>query len=129
MSAGNQSLDPNTVIKACVHGTRPWGTLKDIGITVKVDGARQVYENPHGHKIAVLPEDLAQGLTRLRNNSPQLRQWADVILGASNFIELSGVEDQPYGQALVEALWDLSAGEPIRESALLAARELFVDGS
>ena len=53
-----------------------------------------------------------------------LTEWAEVLLAGSSFLDLQ-LEDHGYGAALLEALWEASAGEPIRESAILAAQELY----
>jgi hypothetical protein len=125
MSPSRSGFEPSERIKECVRGLRPWADLQSIGIRVEQSGANAVFSNPHGHHALVFPEDLAQGLTRQSGDSTRLKEWADVILGGSNFMELR-IEGNPYGEALLEALWELSAGNPIRESAMFAARELFV---
>jgi hypothetical protein len=114
------------LIKECVRGLRPWASLEGVGITIDRSKGSEVYSNLSGQRVAVFPEDLAEGLIRLSGDLARLREWADILLGASTVVELR-LEGHPYGEALLEALWELSAGEPIRESAVLAARELYVD--
>ncbi len=125
MTADSVGPEPTAFIKACVHGLRPWDALTALGITIERSGDQVVYRNPNRYVVPVFPEDVAEGLTRLEGEPAKLQEWAEVLLGGSVFLELR-LEDQAYGEPMLEALWEASAGEPIRQSALLAARELYV---
>lgn len=124
MSAEMRNSTPSDLIRECVRGLRSWDTLEAIGVSIEQVGERVVYSNPWNHVVPVLPEDVAEGLTRLQGDTSRLQAWAEVLLGGSNFLELH-LEDQHYGETLLEALWEASAGEPVRQSAILAARELY----
>jgi len=113
------------MIRECIRGVRPWNDLEAIGIGIESDGDRLVVENPRGHLAVATPEDVAEGFTRLAEDTDRLSEWASILLGASSFIDLR-LENQVYGEALLEGLWEASAGEPIRESAALAAKELYL---
>ena len=124
MPADHRQPEPSELIRQCVRGLRPWDALAAIGIAIEQSGERVVYSNPNGHVVAVFPEDVAEGLTRLHGDSTRLQEWAEILLGGSSFVELR-LENHSYGEALLEALWEASAGEPVRQSAVLAARELY----
>ena len=124
MPSDDLNVSPSASIRECVRGLKSWKDLADLGITIERRGDETVYSNLNGYVAIVSPEDVAEGLTRLHGDSVQLGEWAEVVLGGSSFLDLH-LEDHGYGAALLEALWEASAGEPIRESAMLAARELY----
>lgn len=112
-------------ILAFVRGHRAVEALASLGISVTSDGDSIVVDNPHGWVAIAAPQDVAEGLLALASKTEDLRRWASLLLAATPFVDLA-LDDVPYGDALLEALWDATNGEPIRASALLAAQELRV---
>jgi hypothetical protein len=106
-----------------VRGRSDLETLAPLGITTTVDGERLVIDNPRGYVAAAEARDVAEGLLTLAARGDELRRWAALLLAASPFVELR-LDDVPYGDVLLEGLWDASGGEPVRVAALLAAKEL-----
>ncbi len=115
---------PEEMVRACIRGTRPWADLRAVGIELKTTGSILNVENPHNVVATATPTDVAEGFVRLASDPDRLREWASMLLEGSSFIDLK-LEGQAYGEALLNGLWEASAGEPLRESAVLAARELF----
>jgi hypothetical protein len=107
-----------------VRGLRDWDALASIGITVKVGENECEIENPSGQVITVSPSDVAEGFVRLSADPSALKRWASVLLSGSGFLDLK-LENDQYGQVLLEGLWDASDDGRARQGALLAARELY----
>lgn len=112
------------LILEAVRGRRTWDELESIGITVSFLEADAVIENPHGHVAVAEPKDVAEGFLNHATDAEQLREWAAILLAGASFVQLN-LEGHTYGEVLLEGLWDASAGEPVRQSALLAAKELY----
>jgi hypothetical protein len=108
-----------------VRGRRDVESLTPLGITVTTEGDSVAVENPRRYVVTATANDVAEGLLRLASREEELRRWAGLLLAASPFVELA-LDDVPYGDVLLEGLWDASAGEPVRVAALLAAKELSV---
>lgn len=107
-----------------VRGLRGWDALTSIGITVKVGEAGCEIDNPLQQVVRVSPRDVAEGLVRLSGDPRALQRWASVLLAGSTFLDLQ-LEDDPYGQALLDGLWDANENGHVRQGAQLAARELY----
>lgn len=118
-------MTPQHEILAFVRGQREIADLAALGIKVDAEGDNLVVSNPEAHVAVAVPADIAEGMMALAEDGDRLRSWASVLLAAAPFIELA-LDEAPYGDVLLEALWDASNGEPIRAAALLAARELRV---
>lgn len=109
---------------AAVRGLRDWASLESLGVIVRIGESECDIDNSSQHVVSVSPRDVAEGLVRLSSDPDSLRTWANVLLAGSNFLDLK-LEGDPYGQILLEGLWDASDEGRVRRSALLAARELF----
>jgi hypothetical protein len=118
LSAQDQILD-------AVRGRSDWEELESIGISVNFRGGDVVIENPRGHVAIAEPKDVAEGFINHLGDEGGLRRWAALLIASAPFVQLN-LEGHAYGEVLLEGLWDVSAGEPVRESALLAAKELFI---
>jgi hypothetical protein len=112
-------------ILAFVRGRTDVESLAPLGINVSAEGDTVVIDNPHGYVVRALPADVAEGFLTLASRGDELQRWAALLLAATPFVDLD-LDEIPYGDVLLEGLWDASAGEPVRASALLAARELRV---
>lgn len=112
-----------TVLEA-VRGLRDWDSITSVGITIRVGETDCEIDNPSKHVVTVLPEDIAEGFVRLSSDPQALKKWATVLLAGSAFLDLK-LEDDAYGQILLEGLWDASDDGRVRQGALLAARELY----
>lgn len=107
-----------------VHGRRDLGALAEIGISLRVAGNNVEVDNPSGRVIPVSPRDVAEGFVRLSDDPELLKRWATVLLSGAGFLDLK-LEDDRYGQVLLEGLWDASDDGRVRQGALWAAKELF----
>ena len=107
------------------RGRRDADALSAAGIVIEQSDAGTVIENPARHVVTAHPADVAEGLLRLASDPIRLPHWATVLLAGSSFVHLD-LDDAGYGEVLLEGLWDLSAGEPVRAAALRVAKELRV---
>lgn len=99
-----------------------WRALRTLGITIDFADGLRMSVPAQTPVIRPTATDLALGLVTL-SNSPDLRQWAAVLLGLAN-IELEDLGQHSDGPALLEALWDASVGTQIEPSTLYAAEAL-----
>jgi hypothetical protein len=119
----NMNAKQESVVKLFARGQLPWKDLRSLGIDIHfmddgcdVDGKGAVVETPS-------IGDVATGLLRhVRASERNLREWAAVMLAASQVIDLSELEESEDGEALLDALWKASAGQEIEESILTVAR-------
>ena len=125
MDLGSIMLSAQRLILEVVRGQRGWDELESVGITVRLREDDAVIENPHGHMAVAEPKDVAEGLLNHATDVEELRSWAALLLASAPFVQLN-LEGHAYGEVLLEGLWDASAGEPVRQSALLAAKELCI---
>lgn len=113
----------NTKVKELLEFTRGESAWKDLHIPgMEVDFVRwKILEPAASPTLAatVSPTDVVLGFTRLIDDRWALRRWSFVILTASDHFAFSDEFESPAGQELLEALWDASFGEPIREEAIL----------
>jgi hypothetical protein len=124
MGATNPIPEVARAARDAVRGLRNWDSLTSVGISVKVGESACEIDNPSKQVVSVEPKDVAEGFVRLSGDPVALRNWANVLLAASAFLDLR-LETDAYGQILLEGIWDASNDGSVRQSALLAARELY----
>lgn len=110
------------VARAVVRGDRPVEALANLGIEIENTGAGRRVTTPAGFLIHLPLADLAFGLLASWARGTELRDWASIIMMASD-IEFDDIETD-YGVTLLDALGAAAAGEEVPEEALDVARKL-----
>jgi hypothetical protein len=110
-------------IREVVRGVRPWTDLGQVGIIIRLQGARASVDNTRRISASADAHDLAHGLLAYRADANALREWAFILEGGSSFLDLD-VEDHPDGEVLLDGLWKACFGEPIPAEAVRAAEHL-----
>jgi len=67
---------------------------------------------------APLPQDVARGLHKLLPHPGKAQEWAAFLLAAAPLLNLEQLSESPEAEALLDALWDISAGNIPPESEL-----------
>jgi hypothetical protein len=123
------------IILQVVRGERPLTDLQDLGISITIEQntyttenpMRITIENPRGVEADASALDIARGILRYRRDPEELRTWAAIVLGDSNFLGFL-LEDHPDEDPLLGALWDASFGEPLKDEAINTAERLVAAG-
>jgi hypothetical protein len=112
-----------SIIKAVVRGERDWHDLAEADIAVMLlPGGAEIINR--GGTIAVVGvQDIARGIVHYAADAVAFRDWATVLLGGSNFVDLD-LETHPDGDALLNVLWSASFGEMPYERGIRVARGL-----
>jgi hypothetical protein len=88
-------------------GLTEWG----IDVTFTASGV-SISEPAAIPAVAASVDDVARGyVAAWAAGSESLRRWAQAILGI-NALDVGALEDSPDGAALLEAVWEASAGRP-----------------
>lgn len=88
--------------------------LEPLGIEVAFEHDGMTMRQSSEPDLVVRPSvaDVATGfVTSWARGTDELQRWAQVILGLGP-LDLGALEDAPEGNALLEAIWDASAGTP-----------------
>jgi hypothetical protein len=96
-----------------VNGVVDEAALAEIGIEVafQPDGAK-IEAGPSSKELRPSVAEVAAGyLAAWAQSSETLQKWARLILGVTN-IDLAALEDDPEGDALLNAIWDAADGSP-----------------
>jgi hypothetical protein len=103
-----------------IRGERPLSDVSRLGVTMSVTPGFFELDSPRGVE-PVMPsiDDVASGFLAHLTHPGTLREWAAVILGAE-FIDLIALESDPDGEAMIEGMWEASAGEPITPTVMRA---------
>src|SRR5579859_2379915 len=100
----------NDLFREVVRGERPWTDLRQLGMTIQLEGNLCEVQNPPDLNPQVDIHDLAQGLVTHFQDPRGLREWAFVMEAVeADFY----AEDYPAGDTVLTALWDASFGNPI----------------
>jgi hypothetical protein len=104
-------------VLAVIRGELPLLSLNDAGIhtVVKEQGYEERLEGP----IEVTPsvEDVVHGLQAYWNQANELRQWA-LFLMSTEAVDFTKMHDDPRGEDLIKALWDVSFGRNLDRRVL-----------
>jgi hypothetical protein len=103
-----------------IRGDRPLSDVARLGVTMSVNPLFFELEAPRGTEL-VTPsiDDVASGFLAHLGEPERLREWAAVILSAE-FIDLIALERIPDGVAIIEGMWEVSAGGPVAPSVMRA---------
>jgi hypothetical protein len=117
MRAGR--LMNNDIGLEIIRGDRPLSDVARLGV-MSVNPLFFELDAPRGVEL-VMPsiDDVASGFLAHLGEPDRLREWAAVILSAE-FIDLIALERIPDGQAIIEGMWDVSAGGPVAPSVMRA---------
>src|SRR5438105_1749530 len=100
------------ILAEVVRGQVPLSSLQQIGIHATFGyGSYTEHMVKHIH-ITVEASDLALGLLRLQTSPAELRRWALFVMG-TDAVDLERVQDHPYGDKLIQGLWNASFGHGI----------------
>ena len=122
------------LVLAVIRGQLPLSALESAGIRLEVapqgegGNERRVTVNPEAAvTVAPRPVDIAAGLLVYKERPEQLRDWAAFVLGASEIIDLEGLDNWPEGDAILNALWDASFEGKVSQETLRIAVALVED--
>lgn len=115
---------PAELILAIVRGEAHWSQLQRFGMSVQISDVSSSLNAPGTvPEVEATAQDIARGILAFRDDPTALRAWAKVMLMAS-FIGFSDLEHLPYGEALIESLWDAAEGLPPAQETLAIAQTL-----
>jgi hypothetical protein len=99
-------------IQQFVLGLADVTALEPLGIEVAFERGGMTMRDRSTQEVRPSIAELATGyVASWAQGSEVLQRWAQVILGLTA-VDLSALEDAPEGEALLEAIWDASAGTP-----------------
>ena len=114
--------DPMTeLILEVVTGDRHWHDLKKLGISVVLNEDRIAILGQPRLPVRVGLAQVAQGWLRHSTDERALREWARVIHGGVNLVDLD-FGDSAEAERLRDALWRVAFGEIITPEMDAAAR-------
>lgn len=113
--------DSQRVLLEVVRGQKPWSTLQQYGFKVSYYEGRWEFGLNSVPPLRVSVSDISEGLLGLLAKPDDLRQWASFILSAASLVDLEDMEDH---DLLLEALWDASFGNQVKEPARELASRL-----
>jgi hypothetical protein len=110
----------NVIGLEIIRGDRPLSDVARLGASMSVNPLFFELDPPRGVEL-VLPsiDDVASGFLAHLGDPEHLREWAAVILSAE-FIDLIALERLPDGRAIIEGMWEVSAGGPVAPSVMRA---------
>ncbi len=112
-------LTPKTLI-GIARGTGDWRVLEQFGVRADLDRLPATFHQPGGLSVAqVTVDDLRAGFASHRGDAVGLRQWAQIALMCDCF-DFAPIEDDPAGDLVLNALWDLAYGDQPDADALAA---------
>jgi hypothetical protein len=108
-------------VRQVVRGERPWTDLRPLGMAVRFEGGRCVFEDTGPLDLRVDVHDLARGFLAHLHDPSGLKEWAFVMEALP--VDLD-VEGHPEGETVLNALWSASFGEPLGEDQVEVLKEL-----
>ena len=112
------NIENESIVIQVVRGQKPWTVLQSVGINITFKNELCQVEGKGSMVVTPTIEDFTLGFIRLRSDPMALKLWAAVMLAASAVIDFAEIEKHPSGDAFVEILWALAAGEPITDKAV-----------
>jgi hypothetical protein len=115
---------PEELIRQVVRGERPWTDLRSLGMKLRPEDGYAADVPPLDLPVSI--QDLARGfVTHLR--APQgLREWAFVMESLPTDFE---AEKHPSGDAVMDALWSASFGDPLSDGQIELLENLAEEGT
>jgi hypothetical protein len=110
------------VLRDFVRGESDSDALSAVGASLAIEDDVVRLDEPAGAPVyGATATDVAVGMLANWALGTPLRDWARVLL-ATGMVDLSSLEDDPLGEALLNALWDAAEGAGPSESQLEIAR-------
>ncbi len=123
-----QAEENTNVVLDVVRGSRPIADLETLGIRMRRIGNVYKIDNPRRIDVQVRMQDVAEGLLRYQGRIGDLRAWATLILVGSDFLDLTDeFETNRKGDALLDALWDLSFEGILEDDTVRLAKQIVED--
>lgn len=87
-----------------VRGEVHWREIEELGVAIEFDeqGLGTLTEEAQNYSTTPEVRDVAWGFMRHFSSETALREWAFVVLGASNLIDLSALEGSESGRKLLD---------------------------
>ncbi len=117
--------DRQRILLEVVRGHKPWPVLQRHGFKVSYYDGRWEFGVESEPPLQASLSDISEGLLRLLSKPHELSEWASFVLVASSLVDLEDVEGH---DLLLEALWDASFGEQVKQPALRLANRLKEEG-
>ncbi len=99
---------PEELVRRVVRGERPWTDLRSLGMQLRPDEGYAADVPPLDAKVNL--QDLARGFIVHLQAPHTLREWAFVMEALPTDFE---ADQHPSGEAVMDALWSASFGEPL----------------
>lgn len=111
------------MIMRVVRGEAHWSSLNALGVYLSKleDGWHWRMPSIPGTEVPVELDDIVTGAMVHRENPEARREWAAFLMASPPLLTWGGWEDTPAGDAILEALWDLTFGEDAVAELLQAA--------
>ncbi len=84
-----------------------WQKLLAHGVAISFSGGLVEVKGTLAVTATPSVADLARGILNLRNRAFEMQQWAAVVVALTE-IDFALVEAHPYGNDLLEILWDIA---------------------
>jgi hypothetical protein len=101
---------PEELVRRVVRGERPWADLRSLGMKLRPEEGYAADVPPLDIKVGI--QDLARGFVAHLQAPHTLREWAFVMEALPTEFE---AEQHPSGEAVMDALWSASFGEPLSD--------------
>jgi hypothetical protein len=101
---------PEQLVRQVVRGERPWADLRSLGMKLRPEEGYAADVPPLDVKVGI--QDLARGFVAHLPVPDALREWAFVMEALPTDF---GAEQHPSGEAVMDALWGASFGEPLSD--------------
>jgi hypothetical protein len=107
MTASSATVEE--VIRQVIRGERPWTDLRSLGMDLRPETGEARDLPPTDVKVDI--HDLASGFVAQWHDPAALRAWAFTLQAVD--ADFEPVEGHPSGEAVLDALWKASFGEPL----------------
>lgn len=106
-----------------ITGEAPLSKIADLGIEIKQEPDKMLLLSKLTNSL-VYPtvSDLVKGFTVYKNQPAKLKLWAFFCLAESGAIDFSEIENHPFGERIIEELWEASETGLVSEDFLNQAR-------
>lgn len=121
--------EPEELILDAVRGRIPWSVLEKFGITMDIRGVlpNRIYHIDNPRRLVAVAEmkDIAEGLLKFCDSPRVVAEWASIVLAGSTFIDFADeVEMHPYGDEIIDALWDAAFEGKVTPRSIEIAKEI-----
>jgi hypothetical protein len=114
---------PEELVRQVVRGERPWTDLRSLGMKLRPEEGYAADVPPLDVKVDI--KDLARGFIAHLKAPRALREWAFVMEALPTEFD---AERHPSGEAVMDALWSASFGEPLDDAQVELLKNLAGEG-